>query len=80
MRLHESGILDQILQNVHRNSSKFEVPREADVQPQKKLSLSDIKMIGFILIVGYSVAFVVFLGELVVWNLKLRMLRVEFIN
>lgn len=80
LRLQESGIIDQILTDVNRNNLKFEVPKKIENKPQDKLTLKDVEMIGFLLICGHSIAFIIFLVELIVWNIKRRLLQLEFIN
>lgn len=80
MRLQEGGIIDQILKDANRYNSKFGVPEKIEMSSQKQLNLKDMEMIGYLLIVGYLLAFLVFLGELIVWKLKLRLLQLTFIN
>lgn len=79
-RLQEGGIINQLLRDAHRYNSKFEVPKKIEITSQKRLKLKDMEMISLLLIVGYCIAFLVFLGELFVWHIKLRTLQLEFIN
>lgn len=80
LRLQEGGYIEKLLKDTHRNRLKFDVPKKTEVVLQKKLNLEDMKMIGFLLVVGYIIAFIIFLGELITWRFKLRILQVEFIN
>lgn len=80
LRLQEGGIIDQLLRNAHRSNLKFQVPKKIEINLQKRLNAKDIKIVGFILLVGYCIAFLVFLGELILWNVRLRMLQLQFIN
>lgn len=70
LRLHQTGIISKMFRDVHRNSSKFEVPKKVETRGQKKLTIEDLKMIVYLLIVGHSVASIVFLAELIIWNVK----------
>lgn len=77
LRLQESGIIDQLLRNAHRSNSKFQVPKKIEIKLQKRLNAKDIKIVSFILLVGYLIAFLVFLGELIVWKVRLRVLQLH---
>lgn len=79
-RLQEGGIVNKLLRDAYRYNSKFEVPKKIEITAQNRLKLKDIEVIGFLLIVGYSIALSVFVGELVVWHIKIRTLQLEFIN
>lgn len=76
LRLKECGIIEKILIDVHRNSTKFNVPKKVEFTSQKKLNLQDMKIIGFLLIVGYFAAFITFLTELIVWTIKEKYSRI----
>lgn len=80
LRLQEAGIIGQILRDVHRNSSKFEIPKKIESKPQKKLTVTDMHIIGFLLIVGYLIAFAVFLGELIVSCVERKKVEFGFIS
>lgn len=68
--MQESGIIHQLLKDVHRTNSKFDVPKKDETVSQKSLTLKDIEMIVFLLLAGYSIAFGVFLVELIYYNLR----------
>lgn len=76
LRLQESGIAEEIIRDVHRNTVvKFEVPKKVEIALQRKLGLRDMEMIGFILVFGYGIAFTAFLLELILWNANFKILK-----
>lgn len=70
LRLQESGIINRLLTDAQRVNSKFMVPKKIQITTKTKLLPKDIEMLIFLLIAGYSVAFLVFLGELIVWYIR----------
>lgn len=80
LRLQESGIIIRLLTDAQRINSKFVVSKKIKITTKTKLLPKDIQMLIFLLILGYSFATLVFLGELIVRCVRLKMLQLELVD